>query len=347
MAPGNRRVRRTKKHLTITRPVAGGVYFSVVVPAYNEEEVIGVCHAELRGIMDALNRPYELIFVNDGSTDRTPSILRTLARHDRHVRVIDLSRNFGHQIAISAGLERARGGAVIVMDADLQDPPPVIPRMIEKWNRGFDVVYGRRVKRERESVFKRLSAWLFYRFLRALSGIPLPVDAGDFRLLDRKVCDALNRMPERHRFLRGLVSWAGFRQTEVPYHRRPRRAGHSKFPLLKMIGFALDAVTSLSRKPLGLASLLGLLISSGGLVYLVYSLVRFVSGRAVEGWTSLVALLIIFNGALFLIVGILGEYIGRIYDEVKRRPLYCIDETIGFDRDEENTKKRRPAGGRN
>jgi glycosyltransferase involved in cell wall biosynthesis len=315
--------------------------YSVVVPAFNEEDVIGVCHAELRGVMDKTGRPYELIFVNDGSTDRTLSILRTIAGHDRRVKVIDLSRNFGHQAAISAGLDRTRGRAVIIIDADLQDPPAVIPEMIAQWKLGFEVVYGRRVKRENESVFKRLSAWLFYRFLRALSGVPIPADAGDFRLLDRKVRNALVSMPERHRFLRGLVSWTGFRQTAVAYRRRKRRAGKSKYPLWKMVGFALDGVTSLSRRPLRLATLLGLLISAAGFVYLAYSLLRFLTGRAVEGWMSLVALLIIFNGALFLLVGILGEYVGRIYDEVKARPLYLVSETIGFSKDAKQKNNRR------
>jgi polyisoprenyl-phosphate glycosyltransferase len=308
--------------------------YSVIVPVFNEQEVIGVCHAELRGVMDRTGKPYEIIFVNDGSTDRTAVILRTLARHDRRVRVLGLSRNFGQQIAISAGIDRARGRAVIIIDADLQDPPGVIPDLIAKWETGFEVVYGRRTVREKESAFKRASAWLFYRFLRRLSGVPIPADAGDFRLLDRTVCDALKSMPERHRFLRGLVSWTGFRQTEVPYQRRKRRAGTSKYPLWKMIGFALDAVTSFSHKPLRIASLLGILVSGAGFLYLLYSLIRFLAGQAVEGWTSLVALLIVFNGFLFLIVGVLGEYVGRIYDEVKGRPLYIVNETIGFDRGE-------------
>jgi glycosyltransferase involved in cell wall biosynthesis len=305
--------------------------FSVIVPAFNEQEVIGVCHAELRGVMDSTGQPYEIIFVDDGSTDRTPVLLGTLARHDRRVRVIGLSRNFGQQAAISAGIDQARGDAVIVIDADLQDPPEVIPRMIEQWRKGWEVVYGRRTVRRAESVFKRATAWLFYRFLRLLSGAAIPYDAGDFRLLDRKVCDTLKKMPERHRFLRGLVSWSGFAQCEVEYERRKRRAGTSKYPLFKMIAFALDAVTSFSHKPLRLATVLGLLSSAAGLVYLIYSLARFAAGLAVEGWTSLVALLIIFNGILFIVVGIMGEYVGRIYDEVKARPLYIVSYTSGTD----------------
>jgi glycosyltransferase involved in cell wall biosynthesis len=313
--------------------------FSVIVPAYNEQEVLGVCHAELRGVMDATGEPYELIFVDDGSTDRTPELLATLARHDRRVKVVGLSRNFGHQVAISAGLDHARGRAMVVIDADLQDPPSVIPKLIERWREGWEVVYGRRTVRRSESVFKRASAWLFYRFLRLLSGAPIPYDAGDFRLLDRRVCDALKSMPERHRFLRGLVSWSGFRQCEVPYERRKRRAGKSKYPLWKMVAFALDAVTSFSHKPLRAAAYLGLAASAGGFVYLIYGLVRFAAGLTEAGWTSLVALLIVFNGILFLVIGIMGEYLGRIYDEVKGRPLYIVGRTIGFD---DETKRRRP-----
>jgi polyisoprenyl-phosphate glycosyltransferase len=317
--------------------------YSIVVPVYNEQEVLGVCHAELRGVLDATGRPYELIFVNDGSTDRTPSLLATIARHDHRVKVITLSRNFGHQVAISAGLDHAQGEAMIVIDADLQDPPAVIPAMIAQWKKGCDVVYGKRTVRRAESVFKRASAWLFYRFLRLLSGVPIPNDAGDFRLINRKVCEALKAMPERHRFIRGLVGWSGFRQCEVPYERRKRRAGKSKYPLVKMIAFALDAVTSFSLRPLRAATFLGLLSAAGGFFYLIYSLIRFAAGWAVEGWTSLVALLIIFNGMLFLVLGVMGEYLGRIYDEVKGRPLYLVSHTIGFEDGEHPParKKRR------
>ncbi len=322
-------------------PKRSAPLYSVIVPAYNEQEVLGVCHAELRGVMDATGKPYEIIFVDDGSTDRTPDIIATLARHDRRVRAIGLSRNFGHQIAITAGLDFARGQAVIVIDADLQDPPSVIPQLIARWEQGWEVVYGRRTRRESESVFKRASAWLFYRCLRFLAGVPIPADAGDFRLIDRKVCEALKAMPERHRYVRGLVSWSGFRQCEVPYERRPRRAGTTKYPLLKMIAFAVDAVTSFSHKPLRAAIFLGLAASAGGFAYLLYSIIRYAAGLAVAGWTSLVALLIIFNGILFLVIGIMGEYLGRIYDEVKARPLYIVGRTIGIENETSGSARKK------
>jgi dolichol-phosphate mannosyltransferase len=315
--------------------------YSVIIPVYNEEDVTAVFHKEITRVMKSVQAPYELIFVNDGSSDKTFPILYSLAHFDKSVKVINFSRNFGHQVAITAGIDYARGDAVIILDADLQDPPSVIPKMITKWKQGFDVVYGQRTTRKKESAFKRISASLFYRVIKRLSGIPIPLNAGDFRLMDKKVCAVLRKIPERHRFMRGLSVWTGFRQTAVAYEREQRFAGKTKYPLMKMIGFAADAVTAFSHKPLKAATWLGFITSIAGFIYLVYSLIRFFNGATLEGWTSLVALLVIFNGILFIILGIMGEYIGRIYDEVKARPLYIVRDTIGFEHRNEKPKRKK------
>jgi glycosyltransferase involved in cell wall biosynthesis len=313
--------------------------YSVVVPVYNEEEVIGECVRRLKTVMERMGGPYELIFVNDGSRDRTKELLEGLRKQIFCLKIIDFSRNFGHQIAITAGMDFARGDAVLIIDADLQDPPEVIPEMVKKWKQGYDVVYGKRVKRKGETIFKLATAKLFYHFLSGMTQVAIPRDVGDFRLLDRKVCDAMRRIHERNRFVRGLVSWAGFRQGEVPYVREKRLAGKTKYPFLKMIRFALNAIVSFSYKPLRLASLLGVLVSLGGFGYLIYVLVQFVSGETVQGWTSLISLSLIFNGVILLILGIIGEYVARIYDESKARPLYLVNELFGFD-------EEAPGGGR-
>ncbi|RPJ07504.1 MAG: glycosyltransferase, partial [Spirochaetaceae bacterium] len=295
--------------------------YTVVIPVYNEEDCVRACHKELTAVMASAGEAYELVFVNDGSRDNTLPLLHEISALDRHVKVLSFSRNFGHQAAVSAGIDFACGHAVIVIDADLQDPPDVIPVMIAKWKQGFHVVYGKRIGRKGDSFFKRITAALFYRVLRRFSGISIPLDSGDFRLMDRKVCDAIKRMPERHRFLRGLVAWTGFRQTSAEYIRQKRRAGKTKYPLFRMINFAADAITAFSRKPLQIASWIGFLTSAGGFGYFIYSLVRYFNGETAEGWTSIVSLLIIFNGILFIILGIMGAYLGRIFDEVKGRPL--------------------------
>lgn len=307
-----------------------GPVYSVIIPVYNEEQVVAACHRELGVVMKSLDDPYELIFVDDGSRDRTFPILYGITRRDPAVRIVNFSRNFGHQAAISAGLDHARGEAAVIIDADLQDPPAVIRRFVKKWKQGYEVVYGERTARARESFFKRCTAKLFYRLLSFLSGTAIPRDAGDFRLLDKKVYTALRRMPERHRFMRGLSSWVGYRQCAVKYERAPRAAGKTKYPLWKMFALASDAITSFSMKPLKIAGLLGLLTAAAGFMYLLYSFIRFLTGAVVEGWMSLVALLIIFNGISFMVLGIMGNYIGRIYEEVKARPLYIVRETIGF-----------------
>lgn len=311
------------------------MHYSVIIPVYNEEKVLLETHKGITKVMQSCGESYELIFIDDGSTDNTARLLEQLVDEDDHLRVLELSRNFGHQVAITAGMDYAVGDAVIVIDADLQDPPEVILEMIEKWREGYEVVYGRRIKRRGESFFKRATAAFFYRFLRLLTDVAIPVDVGDFRLLDRKVCDVLKAIREKNRFVRGLVSWVGFRQIAVSYVRERRLVGKTKYPLRKMIRFAVDGMTSFSNKPLKLASLLGVLLAFAGFVYLVYVLyLRIFTEKTIEGWTSIVSLTLIFNGVILIILGIMGEYIGRIYEELKDRPLYIIRKRMGFSQSE-------------
>jgi len=311
------------------------VKYSVVIPMYNEEEVIGQTYQHLKAVMDRLQESYELLFINDGSRDQTLEIMKDISNKDHHVRVINFSRNFGHQVAISAGVDHAVGEAIIFIDADLQDPPEVIIEMIEKWNEGYEVVYGKRIKRKGESIFKRLTALLFYRFLKSMTDVDIPVDTGDFRLIDRKVCDVLSQLKEKNRYVRGLVSWVGFRQTAVEYVREERRAGETKYPLSKMIRFALDAITSFSYKPLKLAIYLGFGVSMLSFLYLLTVVYQKIFTTTTQpGWTSIVAVNLFFNGIMLIILGIIGEYIGRIYDESKQRPLYIVRDKLGYENQE-------------
>ncbi|MBE7010759.1 MAG: glycosyltransferase family 2 protein [Ruminococcaceae bacterium] len=311
------------------------VRFSVIVPVYNEEAVLEVCYARLTEVMANMNEDYELIFVDDGSRDQTPVMVSRLCDNDSHVKLISFSRNFGHQTAITAGMEASRGQAVIVIDADLQDPPEVIISMIEKWREGYDVVYGRRVSRRGETLFKKATAKLYYRLLKSLTNVDIPVDTGDFRLIDRRVCDVMNSLTEQNRYVRGLVSWVGFRQTEVTYHREERFAGETKYPLKKMIRFAMDGITTFSYKPLKLATYVGSFVSFGSFIYLLVVLyLKLFTDKTVSGWASTLSVSLIFNGLVLLMLGIIGEYIGRIYDETKKRPLYIIRETKGFNHEE-------------
>ncbi|WP_248926690.1 glycosyltransferase family 2 protein [Paenibacillus hamazuiensis] len=312
--------------------MSADIRYSVIVPMYNEEEVIEATYSRLSEVMETLDERYELIFVNDGSRDRTRQVVLDLCRNDPRVRLLSFSRNFGHQIAISAGMDHAQGQAVIVIDADLQDPPEVIPEMIRLWKTGYDVVYGQRIKRNGETLFKKWSAALFYRLFRSLTSFEIPVDTGDFRLIDRKVCDTLKGLKEKNRYVRGLVSWIGFRQTAVRYVREQRWAGETKYPLRKMLRFASDAIVSFSFKPLRLASYLGFTLSGLSFLYLMVVLwQKLFTDTTIVGWASLIALNLFFNGIMLMILGIIGEYIGRIYDESKGRPLYVLQEKIGFD----------------
>jgi len=313
------------------------VKYSVIVPMYNEEEVIEHTYERLKLVMDSTNECYELIFVNDGSKDRTVELVSMICDFDPNVRLINFSRNFGHQIAISAGMDYAQGDAIVVIDADLQDPPEVILDMIAKWKEGFEVVYGKRLKRKGETMFKKITAKLFYRTLRSLTNVDIPVDTGDFRLIDRKVCDVLRGLKEKNRFVRGLVSWIGFRQTMVEYEREERFAGETKYPLKKMISFAIDGITSFSYKPLKIATYVGFTLSITSFLYLLVVIFqKLFTGTTIAGWASIVAVNLLFNGIILMLLGIIGEYIGRIYEESKNRPLYIVREAQGFPAKEDN-----------
>ena len=306
---------------------------SVVIPVYNEEDVLPLLYNRLTRVMDGLGVPYEIIFVNDGSADESPLLLQELQAKDERVKFISLSRNFGHQIAITAGLDHSSGQAVVVMDADLQDPPEVIPRLVEQWRKGYDIVFAVREQRRGEGLFKRATAALFYRVLRHFTATEIPLDAGDFRLMNRKTVDTLNGIRERNRFIRGLAGWIGFRRASVPYVRDERQAGDTKYPLRKMVRFAVTGIISFSWAPLQLASYLGFLVSAVSFVYTAYAIwLKLFTDRVVLGWASVMVAVLFLGGVQLVCLGIIGEYIGRIYDEVKQRPLYIIDEARGFDR---------------
>lgn len=311
---------------------AGGQLLSVVVPCYNEEEVIVETVRRLQGFGAELqDLAVELVFVDDGSHDRTRDLLKGFAAADPRVRVICFARNFGHQIAVTAGIDAAGGDAVVVIDADLQDPPEVMHKMIALWREGYDVVYGTRAERRGESVFKVATARGFYRLLNWLSDVPIPLDTGDFRLMSRRVVETLRAMPERDRFVRGMVSWVGFRQTAITYSRANRFAGRSKYPLRKMLRFATDGILSFSIKPLQMSVALGMVFATLALVGILYALfLRLFTNIWVEGWTALMIAILSIGGVQLISLGILGEYIGRIYNEIKSRPLYVVQEHIGF-----------------
>jgi polyisoprenyl-phosphate glycosyltransferase len=305
---------------------------SLVIPVMDEEAVIPELDRRLRAALEGIpsvGESWEVVFVDDGSRDGSRALLAALAAGEPRYRVVALSRNFGHQAAITAGLERALGQAVVVMDADLQDPPEVVGAMVDEWRRGYDVVYGVRQKR-REGWFKRLTAAVYYRLLRALlGGIAPPVDAGDFRLMSRAVVATLNALREQHRFVRGLVAWVGFKQTAVRFDRAGRFAGRTKYPLRRMVGFAVDGITSFSRAPLRLATWLGAmagLVAVAGGVWAFWA--KVFGQRVVPGWTTIMILVALGSSAQLLMTGVLGEYVGRIYEEVKRRPLYVVAEEL-------------------
>jgi len=306
---------------------------SVVIPCYNEEEVIGDTVKRLKVFCSELvDLEAELIFVDDGSRDQTHELLKGYAATDPRIKVIRFARNFGHQIAVTAGIDAASGDAIVLIDADLQDPPEVVHEMIAKWREGYDVVYGTRTERPGESAFKLATARGFYRLLNRLSDVPIPLDTGDFRLISRNVVRTLRAMPERDRFVRGMVSWVGFKQTSIPYRRAQRYAGESKYPLSKMLRFAVDGILSFSTKPLQMSVALGMLCALLALAGILYALaVRLFTRNWVEGWTTVVIAVLFIGGVQLICVGILGEYIGRIYSEVKNRPLYVVQEYRGFD----------------
>ncbi|MGQ9473518.1 MAG: glycosyltransferase family 2 protein [Candidatus Caldatribacteriaceae bacterium] len=303
------------------------IVISVVIPVFNEEEVLPETYRRLTAIMEGMGKNYELLFVNDGSTDRSRIILEELVHKDWRVRVIHFSRNFGHQAAITAGIDYAQGKAVVVIDADLQDPPEMIPEMISRWQEGYEVIYGIRLKREGETLFKRLTASFFYRFLRKLTSVDIPLDTGDFRLMDRKVVEVMRLLREKNRFVRGLVSWVGFRQVALPYVRKERFAGETKYPLQKMLKLAWDGITSFSDKPLKIASYVGISLSLLSFLYLLVIVVGKLLGKStVPSWASIIVVNLFFNGVILVVLGVMGEYLGRIYDEVKNRPLYIVEK---------------------
>jgi polyisoprenyl-phosphate glycosyltransferase len=305
---------------------------SIVIPCYNEEEVIGETIKRLKSFcLELQNLEVELIFVDDGSQDRTRELLKVFAAEDNRIKIIGFARNFGHQIAVTAGIDGANGDAVVLIDADLQDPPEVVHQMVAKWREGFDVVYGTRTERPGESAFKLATARGFYRLLNKLSDVTVPLDTGDFRLMSRSVVDTLRAMPERDRFVRGMVSWVGFKQTALPYRRAERFAGETKYPLRKMLHFATDGILSFSTKPLQLSVGLGMMSAALSLLGIAYALfLRVFTNIWVEGWTALMIAVLFIGGIQLISVGILGEYVGRIYNEIKNRPLYVVQEYIGF-----------------
>lgn len=307
---------------------------SVVVPCFNEEEILDNTISQLQAFAARQScYVFEFIFVDDGSSDRTLELLRAATVGDSTIRVLSFARNFGHQIAVTAGIDAATGDAVALIDADLQDPPEILREMIQHWEDGYHVVYGVRRSREGESGFKLFTARAFYRLLNRLSEVPIPLDTGDFRLIDRRVVEILRDMPERHRFIRGMVAWVGFNQKALPYARKRRTAGVSKYPLRKMIRFALDGILSFSSKPLHISTNLGLVAAGMALIGIVYAvLMRLLTSVWVEGWTALMIAVLFMGGVQLISIGVIGEYIGRIYEESKHRPLYTVKETFGFDR---------------
>ncbi|HEX7164581.1 MAG TPA: glycosyltransferase family 2 protein, partial [Trebonia sp.] len=321
--------------MNATQAEAPAPRLSVVVPCYNEAEGLRELHRRVtlacRAVLACraeVESSYELVLVNDGSTDGTWTVIRELAEEDPNVVGVSLSRNHGHQLALTSGLSLCRGERVLILDADLQDPPELLGRMMDLMDKGADVVYGKRIRREGETWFKKATAAAFYRALGRLVEFPIPVDTGDFRLMSRRAVDVLNAMPERHRFIRGMVSWIGLTQVPLHYLRQGRYAGSTKYPLAKMVRFAVDAISSFSIAPLRLASYLGLLFGVGGLLALAYVLYSWLTHQTVPGWTSVITVVLILGSAQLFLLGIFGEYLGRLYLESKRRPLFVIDQIV-------------------
>ena len=307
---------------------------SVIVPMYFEEAVVSECYSRLKEVLINLKKyEYEIIFVDDGSRDQTLTILEKIALANKNVKIISFSRNFGHQAAVGAGLRYSTGDAVIIIDADLQDPPELIPQMIELWENGNDVIYAKRKSREGETKFKLFTAKMFYRILNDLSDVSIPKDTGDFRLADRKVVDVINSLPEHNKFLRGLFSWVGFKQAPIEYERKERFAGETKYPLNKMIKLAKDGIFSFSTKPLRFVTKLGIISMIISILILIYSLLSFAFdwNNLTAGWTSIMVTITFFAGVQLISLGMIAEYIGRIYEESKNRPSYIINKKINFE----------------
>jgi glycosyltransferase involved in cell wall biosynthesis len=319
---------------SVSRAITEPIY-SIVAPIFNEEETLPHFYSRVIQVMEGLGESFELVLVNDGSRDASYKVMKGLYEKDPRVHIIDFSRNFGHQIAISAGLDYARGKAVIVIDSDLQDPPEVIPDLIGRWKDGAEVVYAQRTSRVGETKFKLITASLFYRLIDRITSIHIPRNVGDFRLMDRAVVDTLIQLREHHRFMRGLSSWVGFRQEAVMYDRQERYAGSSKYPLVKMIGFSLDAITSFSHLPLQLAATLGFILAGISLLGIVIAAFLRLVTDAIVGQASTLILVLFLGGIQLIFLGIIGEYLGRIYDEVRARPLYIVHHELGFTKKDE------------
>lgn len=306
---------------------------TLIIPMYYEEEVAQECYNRVIKVLKSIqNYTYEIIFINDGSKDKTLPILEEIASKDKDVKVISFSRNFGHQAAVTAGLKEVTGDAIVIIDADLQDPPELIPEMLKHWEEGYEVIYGKRKARKGESAFKLLTAKMFYKTLNALSDVEIPKDTGDFRLVDRKVVDVINQIPEHNKFLRGLFSWVGFKQEAFEYERQERFAGKTKYPLKKMLKLASDGIIGFSTKPLKLVGGLGIITILISIGILIYSLISYFIGNNVQsGWTSIIVTVTLLSGVQLLSLWIISEYIGRIYDDVKKRPQYIINKKINID----------------
>lgn len=307
---------------------------SVVIPMYYEEEVAEECYKRMTGVLKGIeNYEYEIIFVNDGSKDKTLPILEEIASKDKNVKVISFARNFGHQCAVTAGLQYVTGDAIVIIDADLQDPPELIPEMLKLWEEGNEVIYGKRKTRDGESKFKLLTAKMFYNTLNALSDVDIPKDTGDFRLVDRKVVDVINSLPEHNKFLRGLFSWVGFEQKAFEYERKERFAGKTKYPLKKMLKLASDGIIGFSTKPLKFVGGLGIFAIIVSILILLYSILSFAFkwNNLTAGWTSIMVATTFFSGTILISLWMIGEYIARIYDESKARPQYIIKKKINVD----------------
>lgn len=300
---------------------------STIVPAYNEEKNIPLIYERLTQTLSQITNDYEIIFVNDCSKDNTLDAIKTIAQQDSHIKYISFSRNFGHQIAVSAGLDLCKGNAVVIIDCDLQDPPELILEMYEKYQEGYKVVYAKRLSREGETWFKKITAKVFYRILAAMTSIDIPVDVGDFRLIDKVVVKHLRNMPEKSKYIRGQISWIGYKQTFVEYNRDSRIYGKTNYPFKKMLRLAIDGITAFSDKPLKIASAIGIISAIISLLAIVYALLsHFIFDSAVSGWTSLIISVLFIGGVQLITIGIIGEYIARINNDVRNRPLYIIDE---------------------
>ena len=309
--------------------MAGSPLLSLVIPVFNEEEVLAELHRRLSVALQELSVSVEILFINDGSSDNTLRNLENLRAEDQRICILDLSRNFGKEIAMSAGIDYARGDAVVIMDADLQDPPELIPQLFAEWRNGFDVVYARRVERKGESWLKRATAYLFYRFIRRFAEVPLPEDTGDFRLLSRRAVNSLKELKEHHRFMKGLFAWIGYPQKAVPFHRDPRFIGYSKWNYFRLWNFALEGITSFTIAPLKISTYLGLLTAVSALIYAIVVIVKtLIFGDPVKGYPSLMVVILFLGGIQLLSLGIIGEYLGRMFNETKRRPLYLVKEYI-------------------